>query len=510
MKQYNNVCIYMRLSKEDGDKIESESITNQRKLLTRYAEDIGIQIKKEYVDDGYSGANFNRPAFKKMLEDVKNKRIDTIIVKDLSRFARESVNASEYIEKIFPEYNIRFIAVLDNVDTYLEKLANELVEFKLYNNQKFARDVSLKMKKSKRANMEKGLYMGTFPPFGYVKDPDNKGKLLIDKESSKIVKKIYNMYLEGKSSTFIAHYLTDKKIKTPAEYYNNIIQYKNHNTYNVWKHTQINRILKNQVYIGNVVRNVVNKVSYKAKGKRNTNKEEWIISENMHEPIIDKKTFYKVQEMIKSKNGSSYKLKYNYLLRPYLYCAKCGRKVTFTTRREDLVDISCPKSKMHCCESFYYNYFKLEKVILDNIREYYNKLFDFSKAENELLLKRKEDNIISIEDRIKKLKYTYNRINDNLDSMYMEKLDNQITDDEYLKNTEELKIKRENIKKEINECEMIKENFNNEDILELKNILSEKNNELKNNISKELIDKLIYKIEVTKNEVQVHYKFKFF
>ena len=124
----------MRLSKEDGDKIESESITNQRNLLNRYAEDIGIQIKKEYIDDGYSGTNFNRPAFKEMLEDIKNKRINTIIVKDLSRFARESINASEYIEKIFPKYNIRFIAVLDNVDTYLEKLANELIEFKLYNN----------------------------------------------------------------------------------------------------------------------------------------------------------------------------------------------------------------------------------------------------------------------------------------------------------------------------------------------------------------------------------------
>lgn len=510
MKQYNNVCIYMRLSKEDGDKIESESITNQRKLLTRYAEDIGIQIKKEYVDDGYSGANFNRPAFKKMLEDVKNKRIDTIIVKDLSRFARESVNASEYIEKMFPENNIRFIAILDNVDTYLEKLANELIEFKLYNNQKFARDVSLKMKSSKRANMEKGLYMGTFPPYGYVKDPDNKGKLLIDKESSKVIKKIYNMYLNGKSSVFIANYLNEKKVKTPAVYYSNIIQYKNNNTYNVWKSSQVNRILKNQVYIGNVVRNVINKVSYKSKETVRTDKKDWIITENMHKPIIDKETFYKVQEMIKSKNGRGYKLKYNYLLRPYLYCANCGRKVAFNTRKVDLVDISCPKAKMNCCESFYYNYYKLEKIILDNIRQYYNKLFDFSKAEDEILLKRKENNIISIEDRIKKLTYTYNRINDNLDSIYMEKLDNKITAEEYFTNTEELKNKRENIKKEIEECKIIKENFNNEDIIELKNILSEKNNELENNISKELIDKLIYKIEVTKKEVQVNYKFKFF
>lgn len=510
MKQFNNSCIYMRLSKEDGDKIESESISNQRKLLIRYAEDIDIQIRKEYVDDGYSGTNFNRPAFKEMLKDVKNKKIDTIIVKDLSRFARESINASEYIEKIFPECNVRFIAVLDNVDTYLDKLANELIEFKLYNNQKFARDISLKMKKSKRANMEKGLYMATFAPYGYVKSSDEKGKLLIDKGQSRIVKKIYKMYLEGKSCNFIAKYLTEKGVKTPAVYNNNIVQYKNSNTYNVWKPTQVNRILKNQVYIGNVVRNVVNKVSYKSKEKKRTNKEEWIISKNMHEPIVDKETFYKVQDMIKSKNGSGHKLKYNYLLRPYLYCAKCGRKIAFNTRREKQVYIFCPKSLMKCCDNFYYNYYKLEKGILNNIKEYYNKIFDFSKAENEFFFKRKENNIISIEGRIKKLTYTYNRINDKLDSMYIEKLDSQITEEEYLENTKALKSNRENIKKEIKECERIKEGFNNEDVLELKKILSEKNNELKNNISKELIDKLIYKIEVSKNEVQVHYKFKFF
>ncbi len=504
---FNNVSIYMRLSKEDGDKIESESITNQRKLLTRYAEDIGVKIKKEYIDDGYSGTNFNRPAFKQMIEDIKNKVIDTVIVKDLSRFARESINGADYIEKIFPEYDIRFIAVLDNVDTYLDKLANELLEFKLYNNQKFARDVSEKMKKSKRANMEKGVYTGTYAPYGYIKDPNNKGKLLVEKYSSNIVKKIFNMYLNGKSFSYIAKYLNNKKIKTPAEYYNIIIQYKDMNTYKVWKSTQILRILKNQVYIGNVVRNVINKISYKSKYKKKTNEKEWIITENMHEAIIDKDVFYKVQEIIKSKNGKNLGLKYNYLLRPYLYCAKCGRKVQFNTRSEKQVDISCPKSKIHCCDTFYYNYYKLEKKILDNIKEHYNNLFDFSKAENEILLKKKENNIISISKRIKKLNFDYNRINDNIDFMYMELLDEKITKNEYLKNTESLKAKREEIKAEIKECEFIEKNFENEDIIELKNILKNKEQELGNNISKELIDKLIYRIDISKEHVQVYYNF---
>lgn len=256
----------MRLSKDDGDKAESESISNQRKLLKRYAEDIGIKINKEYVDDGYSGTNFNRPKFKEMISDVKLKKIDTIIVKDLSRFARESVEASEYIEKFFPEHDVRFIAVLDNIDTYLDSLANVLIEFKLYNNQKFAKDVSDKLKKSKRSNMEKGLYMGTYAPYGYKKDPNNKGKLVVDENSSRIVKKIYNMYIDGKSSQYIAKYLNSKKIKTPAEYYH-ITPNKKTNMYGIWKRTQILRILKNQVYIGNTVRNVVNKVSYREKKK---------------------------------------------------------------------------------------------------------------------------------------------------------------------------------------------------------------------------------------------------
>ncbi len=226
MREFKNVGIYMRLSKDDGDKLESESITNQRKLLERYADDVGIKINKEYIDDGFSGTNFNRPKFKEMINDVILGKIDTIIVKDLSRFARESIDASEYIEKFFPEHNVRFIAVLDNVDTYLENLANILIEFKLYNNQKFAKDISDKMKKSKRNNMEKGLYMATYPPYGYVKDKENRGKLIVDEKSSKIVKKIYKFYLEGKTSVYIAKYLTSNKVKTPAEYYN-IVQYKN-------------------------------------------------------------------------------------------------------------------------------------------------------------------------------------------------------------------------------------------------------------------------------------------
>ena len=508
MDFFNNVCIYMRLSKDDGDKAESESISNQRKLLKRYAEDIGIKINKEYVDDGYSGTNFNRPKFKEMISDVKLKKIDTIIVKDLSRFARESVEASEYIEKFFPEHDVRFIAVLDNIDTYLDSLANVLIEFKLYNNQKFAKDVSDKLKKSKRSNMEKGLYMGTYAPYGYKKDPNNKGKLVVDKNSSRIVKKIYNMYIDGKSSQYIAKYLNSKKIKTPAEYYH-ITPNKKTNMYGIWKRTQILRILKNEVYIGNTVRNVVNKISYREKKKRQTNKDEWIITKNTHEPIIDKCNFEKVHEILNSKRKTTNVKVHNYLFRPYMRCAKCGRKLNFNVRSDKVVTINCPKSDMNCCGKYYYNYFKLEKEIINNIKGHYKKLFDLVSAEDDIILKKNKDYLKNIDEKLKKLNYDYNRVNDNIDSLYMKKLDNLINDEDYLKDTKILKEKRDNIQNEINKYNDLKSNINEENILELKKNIQQENNIINNNIKEELIEKLIYNILISKNEIVINYKFKF-
>lgn len=508
MNLFKNVCIYMRLSKDDGDKIESESISNQRNLLERYASDLGIKINKEYVDDGYSGTNFNRPKFKEMISDVKLKKIDTIIVKDLSRFARESVEATEYIEKFFPEHNIRFIAVLDNIDTYLDSLANVLIEFKLYNNQKFAKDVSERLKKSKRANMEKGLYMGTYPPYGYIKDKNNIGKLLIDKESSKIVKKIYKLFLDGKSSNYIANYLTLKKVKTPAEYYN-IVPNKNTNMYNIWKRTQILRILKNEVYIGSTVRNVTKKVSYKNKKKIKLGKDEWIITKNTHEPIIDKSDFERVQKILKSKKKNNSTLKHNFLFRPYMFCAKCGRKVVFSVRNEKLVSLRCPKSSDGCCEKYYYNYFKLEERIINDIKKHYEKLFNIKSAEDNIIIKKSNEYILNINNTIKKLSYNYNRINDTIDNIYMKKLDNLISDEEYLKETKTLKEKRDNIQIEIEKYKKLKANINEENILEIKKYIRQNNNIIKKNINNELVEKLIYNILISKNEIVINYKFKF-
>lgn len=317
------------------------------------------------------------------------------------------------------------------------------------------------------------------------------------------------MYLEGNSSTFIARYLTNKKIKTPSEYMK-IVQYKKTNMYSVWKSTQILRILKNEVYIGNTVRNVENKIAYNKKGKRKTNKDEWIITKNTHEPIISQDDFNKVQEIIKSKNGKAHKLKYDYLLRPYIYCGKCGRKVAFNIRHENLVYLICPKSVYNCCEHYYYNYFKLEKQILQNIKEYYEKFFDYEKLKKTILDNSENDFYNKIDKKIKDLLFNYNRINDKVDSLYMERLDNKISDDEYKEKMQKYNSKRETINKELSDCEEIKKSFNIENLKQLEKMINNEKIKTGNNISRELLNKLIYKIELSKENVEVKYKFKFF
>ena len=350
--------------------------------------------------------------------------------------------------------------------------------------------------------------MGTYAPYGYKKDPNNKGKLVVDKNSSRIVKKIYNMYIDGKSSQYIAKYLNSKKIKTPAEYYH-ITPNKKTNMYGIWKRTQILRILKNQVYIGNTVRNVVNKVSYREKKKRQTNKDEWIITKNTHEPIIDKCNFEKVHEILNSKRKTTNVKVHNYLFRPYMRCAKCGRKLNFNVRSDKVVTINCPKSDMNCCGKYYYNYFKLEKEIINNIKGHYKKLFDLVSAEDDIILKKNKDYLKNIDEKLKKLNYDYNRVNDNIDSLYMKKLDNLINDEDYLKDTKILKEKRDNIQNEINKYNDLKSNINEENILELKKNIQQENNIINNNIKEELIEKLIYNILISKNEIVINYKFKF-
>lgn len=325
-----NVAAYLRLSKEDNENMESNSIINQRELIEQYIKDKNdLQLVDYYIDDGYSGTNFNRPGFRRLLQDMKNKKINCIIVKDLSRFARSHIEADMYFENIFPALNIRFISVIENIDSFEnpDSMDNLIVPFKNLLNDAYAKDISKKVKSALLAKRLNGEFIGTSATYGYLKDPKNKHKLIIDKEVSKNVIKIFNDIIEGKTASEIANELNENKVLTPYVY-----KMKNDNIAidKKWNAKMINVILQNRVYTGDLVQGKKKVENYRTHKLINANKDEWIITENHHKPIISKEQFNKVQEIL-NKNKCARSNKEKDLFYSFLKCADCGS--SFTLRK---------------------------------------------------------------------------------------------------------------------------------------------------------------------------------
>ena len=315
------VALYVRLSKEDGDKQESESVSNQRAILEQFAEDNKLNVFAVYVDDGFSGANFDRPDFKRMTDDIENGKINMIVVKDLSRFGRNRVEQEFFVYKYSEDYDVRFIAVNDDFDT--DKDDNELlIMMKNWSNEQFLRDTSKKIKTTKRFKQQKGLFIGGKAPYGYKKSPTEKNVIVIDEDTAPIVRDIFHLALDGKSCRQIAMILNERQIPTPAVHAK--INLTRKGPYSgKWSSERISFMLQNEVYIGNMVQGRSQKISYKSEKCRKIPREDWIVVENTHEPIIDRGTFEKVAMLIASRNLTRSRT-YEYLLKGLIFCHECG------------------------------------------------------------------------------------------------------------------------------------------------------------------------------------------
>ena len=300
-----NCAEYLRLSKEDlGRNDESSSIQSQRLIIEAFARHNNLKIVEEYVDDGYSGGNFDRPAFTRMIEDIESGKINCVITKDLSRLGREMYKTGNYIEEYFLEHDVRYIAINDSYDS---NIGDSMLGLRLGVNDLYLRDVSKKVRSSFRIKQERGEYIGSFPCYGYIKDPEDKHKLIIDPEASKIVKLIYELCLEGLGVTRICRKLTEDKIPIPIVYKKEprglaVIE---NDGYGIWKNSTVRNILKSQMYIGNMVQHTHEKISYNQKKCKHLNEKDFIIVENTHEPIISKEDFEKVQEILKQKSHTA-------------------------------------------------------------------------------------------------------------------------------------------------------------------------------------------------------------
>jgi len=316
-----SAALYIRLSKEDDNTVESESITNQRSLLQDFCTRNRIYVYDEYIDDGFSGGNFERPSFKRMVEDIERKQVNMVITKDMSRFGRDYIQTGYYMERYFPEKSVRYISLLDGIDTGMELSANEITPFRAIINDLYAKDISKKIKSVKRDKQRKGLFIGGKPPYGYKSMSDSTNFIMIDENAAVVVREIFAMALSGVSGRQIAVKLNENCVQTPAQYAGLTITRKGPYS-GKWSAERVTEMLKNRVYVGDMVQHRVEKVSYKSPKTKKLPREDWIIVENTHEPIVKREDFDNVQMLIQSRQRTRVR-KYEHLLKGVVFCKEC-------------------------------------------------------------------------------------------------------------------------------------------------------------------------------------------
>lgn len=519
-------ALYIRLSVEDGDKEESNSVTNQRMLLNDFLNDNpDIELYDTYIDDGFSGTDFERPGFEKLLEDLYSKKFNTVIVKDLSRLGRNYIEVGNYIEKIFPLFNIRFIAINDQIDSIKnpDSVNSVIVPFKNLINDEYCRDISNKIKAVLNVKMKKGEYVGAYAPYGYLKDPKDIHHLIIDEEAAKVVKLIYELTLNGLGRTAIAKKLNELGILNPTGHRAEELKMRvpvaedKRNIKYSWCSTTVRQILKNAMYCGDTIQHKGKLISYKIHKRVLLPEEEWVVVKDTHEAIIDRETFDKVQKEIlgrDTKMNSDGKIS---IFAGHIKCADCERAMSkkvaskYKGKAREYYHYMCSaymRSGGTKCSKHTIRNDELEQAVLESIKIQIGLISDIkrikSEIENSTLLDNRkhliEKNIGKCEEQLiikRKLRK---------DSYEDWKLGN-ISEEEYNEYTKEYssQIRKiedniDNYYKELKDLEQASMESNwIEHFIKYKNI---------NSLSRELIDSLIDNIYVYENK-KIKIKFKY-
>ena len=392
-KKIWSATLYLRLSRDDGDKEESGSITGQRELLRDYISQ--HPELREYairIDDGFSGSTFERPGFQKMIEDVKAGRTDCIVVKDLSRFGRNYLDAGEYIEKIFPFLGVRFIAVNDNYDSLGEKKSSDdlIIPFKNLINEAYCRDISMKIRSQLEIKRKNGQFLGSFAAFGYLKDEQDKNKLVVDQYAADIVRDIFKWKLEGISPQDIADALNKLGILSPMEYKRSLgMKYTTSfktSAKAVWSAGTVTRILKNPIYTGILIQGKETTPSYKVHKRIAKDKSEWTVIEDSHEAIISEIDFDSVQKVLKCDTRRSPDDKAVGLFSGMLFCGDCGASMvrkTVPAGEKKYVYYVCSAHKQDkSCSPHRMRDTALEEIVLDSLRQHIREVVNMSELMN--------------------------------------------------------------------------------------------------------------------------------
>ena len=519
--------IYVRLSKEDGDidtgnKYESNSISNQKELIVQFLKSHPmITVNAIREDDGYTGTNFSRPGFQLLLQDIKEKKINCVIVKDLSRVGRNYLKVGEYVQQYFPLHGIRFISVNDGYDSLNSGAMDEdiIIPFKNLLNDAYSRDISVKIRSNLDVKRKKGEYTGAFAPFGYVKSKMNKNVIVVDQYAANIVRDIFKWKLEGMNQSHIADRLNQTDIPSPMEYKkasgsNYSCCFKT-NRRALWCAQTVARILKNEVYIGNMIQGVRSKPNYRASHVVFRNKSQWIRNDSAHDAIIDKLDFLRVQEMLLRDTRTSPSQKTVYPFAGMLFCGDCNhsmvRKTIPGANFVKYVYYVCSNNKKNCkvCSSHAIKEEIIETTILKLLQKHIQTFLDVESVlinssqvdiQNSELEKQK-DRVNWNEEEIKKCKNLKISLYEDLRKEIIDKEDYLYLKEEYQRRISEAEEGNRILKNEINQiCNAARDRkqgvagFNNN--MDIQKITRK--------ITTQLIDKI-----VIYNDERISIRFKF-
>lgn len=437
----DSVAIYCRLSDEDRNKSsatdDSESIQNQKLLLTKYAVERGWAIYNIYSDDDYSGLDKERPEFNKMLNDAEDRKFNIILCKHQSRFTRDMELVEKYLHGMLPAWGIRFVSVTDNADTS-EKGNKKSRQINGLVNEWYCEDISEAIRATFNAKREAGKFIGSFASYGYIKDPKDKNKLIIDEEAANVVKQIYDWYLQGNGTQHVAYMLNEKGIPNPTKYKQNQgLNFRNvaqTDGFGLWNKVTVKRILKNELYLGNMVQSRTTRISYKDKRKIELPPSRWIIVKDTHEAIVNEKTFDEVQKRMASRVRSTGKGT-THIFASKVRCLDCGstmNKVSQGKYSYLRCKLYCVDPKKELCTRHSISLDKLTSNVSEKVRNYINKYCDDDYLARELMKEQDINNrVTTLERNIKALDKRNKEIEITLTSAYRDKANGNMSEIEY-------------------------------------------------------------------------------
>lgn len=444
-------ALYIRLSKEDDRDGPSQSVTNQKAMLEAFARREGITVHDIYTDDGWSGTRFDRPDFLRMLRDIEAGKVNMVITKDLSRLGRDYIQTGHYMERYFPEKRVRYISLLDGIDTGVESTANDITPFRAIMNDMYAKDISRKIRSVKREKQRRGQFIGGRACYGYKMHPAEKNRIAVDEEAAAVVRQIFSWALEGMSCRAIAGRLNEEGVPSPSVYGGRKTGCPGPYA-GLWSSERISEMLRNEMYIGNMVQGRMVKLSYKSQKCLRQPRESWVVVENTHQPLVSEEVFRKVGWLLESRRHTRSRT-YDFPLKGLIFCHECGYPLGVLNRKtgagKDRLIFVCRTYQRFTKAGVCTCHCVKEETVMRAVTEEVARLRENCVSVEEL----KEIALQTLdaetgqprEEELRDLRGRLEQITEHLDKMYLDKLTGILSEGDFLRIYDRLREERERL-----------------------------------------------------------------